>query len=305
MKLGRIAVDGPDGPVSRLVVALPEEGRVIDLKRAAHDSVVKSGGTREAALRLASALFPGSMREAIELGPRFLAAARNAHAERPEAASLPIDQVVWLPATDPTMVWRVPKSAAESLHVAQGSPRMLLGQNAEIARPGEIGAVGAEPALGWIVGKRGQNIDPAEAANFVFGVALYIGFTGTLGPIAGAEGDAGPLKCSNFASSIGPWITTMDEVSDPHAIIGDVRVNGDIWSPGGFDKSPSNPADLVAYASLGAWLHPGDILVSGSFDGASAASPGRHLLPGDSIEVASDGVGRLRNSIGRLQPMPG
>src|SRR5262245_55720547 len=101
MKLGRILAEGLDGPVPRLVLVVPEEKRVIDLKRASTDALKARGATHEAALRLSEALFPGSMSAAIALGDRFLAAARNADKERPDAASIPIDKVTWLPATDP------------------------------------------------------------------------------------------------------------------------------------------------------------------------------------------------------------
>src|SRR5690606_17069296 len=104
MKLGRIQLGSPDGPVARLVRVEPEAGRVIDLRRAAAHAFAGEGATTEAAQRLAGALFPGSMRDAIGPGDRFLAAAAGVAAASADAASLPIDDVEWLPASDPSIV---------------------------------------------------------------------------------------------------------------------------------------------------------------------------------------------------------
>ena len=60
MKLGRISIDGPDGPLPRLVLVLPEEKRVIDLRRASIAGLLAQGATLEAAQRLSEALFPGN-----------------------------------------------------------------------------------------------------------------------------------------------------------------------------------------------------------------------------------------------------
>src|SRR5215469_1952642 len=104
MKLGRISVAAPDGPVPRLVLVKPDEKRVIDLKRASALYLLGQGATKVAALRLSEALFPGSMSAAIALGDRFLAACNNAAANRADDASLPLESVQWLSASDPSIV---------------------------------------------------------------------------------------------------------------------------------------------------------------------------------------------------------
>ncbi len=57
MKLGRISVAGPDGPVARLVRVLPEEGRVVDLARAEALRLRSRNAEPESARRLANAAF--------------------------------------------------------------------------------------------------------------------------------------------------------------------------------------------------------------------------------------------------------
>ena len=94
MKLARIARTSPDGPLPRLVVAQPEQQRVIDLVTAERLRLERQGATHDAALRLATALFPSSMTAAIALGDAFLAAARQAIASADEASMLPLSGTV-------------------------------------------------------------------------------------------------------------------------------------------------------------------------------------------------------------------
>ena len=69
MKLGRILRESLEGAVPRLVVAQPEYERVIDLASAEYQRLLATGASAEAARRLASALYPGSMSAAIAAGP--------------------------------------------------------------------------------------------------------------------------------------------------------------------------------------------------------------------------------------------
>ncbi|MGY4426565.1 hypothetical protein ACVWY2_009014 [Bradyrhizobium sp. JR6.1] len=57
MKLGRIAVETPFGPVARLVAVDVQKNAVVDLASAEVLRRLAKGATREAAQRYASALF--------------------------------------------------------------------------------------------------------------------------------------------------------------------------------------------------------------------------------------------------------
>ncbi len=55
---------------------------------------------------------------------------------------------------------------------------------------------------------------------------------------------------------------------------------------------------MVAYASLGERLVPGELLATGTVPGCSGVETGLWLSPGDEIELKVDRVGTLRNVIG-------
>lgn len=319
MKIGRIEVAGVDGPVARLVLALPEEGRIIDLKKASILSLVKQGATPEAAQRLSEALFPGSMSDAIALGDGFLDACRNADKERPDAASLAIDDVTWLPATDPSVVrdglcfiehirnfhtkMGAPLQPA-LLKVPgyfKGNPSSIYGHGADIPWPEFITHMDYELELGWVIGRRARNLRPETARSCLFGVTIFNDFSardrqGVEMPIG-----MGPQKCKDFAYGIGPWITTIDEFADLTALTGKIRVNGEVWSETNTANQLWSAEELIAYVSLGEWLQPGDMIGSGTMGKGAGLEIDRQLSPGDIVELEVDGIGVLRNRMGPVE----
>jgi|SRR5471032_2528817 len=319
MKLGRIAVNGPDGEVSRLVLVLPEEGRVIDLKSASTRALQKQGATIEAARRLSEALFPGSMSAAIALGDRFLDACRRADKERPDEASVAIDDVKWLPASDPSVVRdgltfidhikgfheKIGQKPNDSLlkipGYFKGSPHTVIGHDAEVPWPGYIEHMDYELELGYVVGRRGGNLVPDNARDYLFGITVFNDFSARDRQAIEMPIQMGPTKCKDFAYGVGPWITTIDEFADLDAIPMEVRVNGVTWGKGTSANKLWTVEELIAWASLGEVLEPGDVIGSGTMGGGSALELDRKLQPGDVVELEVGGIGILRNRMGQPQ----
>src|SRR5205085_5778267 len=119
----------------------------------------------------------------------------------------------------------------------------------------------------------------------------------------------GPAKGKDFASTIGPWLVTPDELTSARAPGGrgpDVTmtasVNGTATSHGRWSDAQFSFGDMVARASAGARLRPGDLLGSGTVGTGCLlevrdATLGRYLLPGDEVVLAVDRLGRLRTPI--------
>jgi 2-keto-4-pentenoate hydratase/2-oxohepta-3-ene-1,7-dioic acid hydratase in catechol pathway len=97
---------------------------------------------------------------------------------------------------------------------------------------------------------------------------------------------------------MGPWIVTVDEVPDPHALRITSRVNG-------VTKQDSNTRymyfkipRLLAELSAGTTLEPGDILSTGTPAGVGhARTPPEFMKAGDVLETEIEGLGSLRNRI--------
>ena len=95
--------------------------------------------------------------------------------------------------------------------------------------------------------------------------------------------------------AIGPWLMTADEVNDYSTLDIQTRVNGDIRQ----NDNTSNmmfPIDyIVSYLSKFMTLRPGDMIATGTPNGAGARfDPPIYLKPGDVVEVEAAGVGVLR-----------
>jgi 2-keto-4-pentenoate hydratase/2-oxohepta-3-ene-1,7-dioic acid hydratase in catechol pathway len=95
---------------------------------------------------------------------------------------------------------------------------------------------------------------------------------------------------------IGPWITTADEVGDPHDLMMHLTVNG-------IEKQRSSTGDMIynirkqiAYLSTVMTLEPGDLIATGTPSGVGIAS-GSFLKNGDKVRVEVEGLGAIENEI--------
>ncbi|WP_249177430.1 MULTISPECIES: fumarylacetoacetate hydrolase family protein [Burkholderia cepacia complex] len=317
MKLGRFVVEGLDGPVHRICLVQPEQGRVIDLRAAEALRLQAQGATRDAALRYASVVFPESMSAAIALGQRFLDTATEAAAQYGDDASRAIDGLRWGAACDPSVVRdgltftkhirqfheRMTISPTPALLEVpgyfKGSPWTVIGHEAEVPWPAQSERLDYELELGWVVGRQAHNITPDVARSYLFGVTIFNDFSAR--DLQGNEFaiGMGPTKSKDFAYGIGPWITTIDEFERLDNIRMSVRVNGETWGEGDTSEMLWTPEELIAYVSLGDYAQPGDVIGSGTMGNGSALELGRSVKPGDVIELDVKGVGVLRNRIAR------
>jgi 2-keto-4-pentenoate hydratase/2-oxohepta-3-ene-1,7-dioic acid hydratase in catechol pathway len=96
----------------------------------------------------------------------------------------------------------------------------------------------------------------------------------------------------------GPWITTADEVADPHALRLRTWVNGEL-------RQDSSTADLifgvpaiVDFLAEAITLRPGDLILTGTPSGVGQAlDPPRFLTGGDRVRIAIDGLGEIEHAI--------
>jgi len=324
MKLGRIAVQSVDGPVSRIVAVHPEEGRVVDLSTAEMRRLMAHGANESAARRYAAAVFPPSMAAAIALGERFLESAREADATQGADASRSINGLTWLSATDPLVVRdcltfvRHIEQAVKRVNMKispiflelpayyKASAATLIGHEAEVEWPGYTEYMDYEFELGFVIGRTAHNLTPEEAGDCFLGLTIYNDFSAR--DIQGREGQLGlgPTKSKDFATALGPWITTIDEFAGIDGLkisqlkpVG--RVNGKITTEGDTSRMLWTPRQLVAYISQGDSIHPGDIIGSGTVGNGCRLEFGERLSPGDLIELELPGVGILRNRLGQPQ----
>jgi 2-keto-4-pentenoate hydratase/2-oxohepta-3-ene-1,7-dioic acid hydratase in catechol pathway len=318
MKFGRILRDGIDGKIARLVAVEPENKRVIDLARAAAIYYQKKyRATEDAARKLALQAFPGSMALALSLGDFLKEHSSDVIAAGGDDASLPIDTVEWLPASDPPVLrdglnflhhikgWAskmgrsVPDAMERVVPYCQNSPAMVIGNDATVPWPGYLKRMDYELELGWVIGRKEKNLKPDSALDILFGVTLYNDFSGRDLQKDEVEIGMGGTKAKNFAHGIGPWIVTIDEFKDLSAIPLEVRLNQKTIAKGTSGGLLWKVEEVLSFISLGEYLQPGDVIGSGTMGGGSALEHDIVIKPGDIVELEAAGIGVLRNTFGQ------
>jgi fumarylacetoacetate (FAA) hydrolase len=117
----------------------------------------------------------------------------------------------------------------------------------------------------------------------------------------------GPAKGKDFASTIGPWLVTPDELDDVRtatgydleltARVGDVEVSRGRWSDAQFSFG-----QMLERASADVRLRPGDLIGSGTVGSGCLLEVreetlGRWLEPGDEVVLAVERLGELRTPV--------
>src|SRR5262249_26717850 len=115
----------------------------------------------------------------------------------------------------------------------------------------------------------------------------------------------GPNKSKDFATSIGPWLVTMDEIPDLYDLKMEARVNGETWSTGNTGDIYWKFSQIIARMSDSEPMLSGEIFGSGTVPYGCGLELGRYLGPGDEVELEISGLGVLRNTLsGDLAGLP-
>ncbi len=104
-----------------------------------------------------------------------------------------------------------------------------------------------------------------------------------------------------FATALGSWITTQDEL-DLANLTMIARVNDVEWSRGSSRTITWSIDELIAYTSKDEMLNPGELIGTGTVGFGCGLEPGKQLQPGDIVELEVEGIGVLRNHIGQPEP---
>jgi 2-keto-4-pentenoate hydratase/2-oxohepta-3-ene-1,7-dioic acid hydratase in catechol pathway len=257
-------------------------------------------------LATASPALPAEMSALLAAGDAALAAARD-------AASRGTARVPLAEATLEAPILRPPKFLALGLnyadHIAEaGLPAppfpvffnkqstCVTGPHAPIWMPRISTALDYEGELGFVVGKRCRYV-PRERAHEVIAGYLVVNDvtirdwqfkspTWTLG------------KSCDTHGPIGPWITTPDEVGDPHALGIRTWVNGELRQDSNTKHFIFDCFAQVEILSQAMTLEPGDIVTTGTPGGVGVArKPPQMLKLGDRVRVEIEKIGAIESEV--------
>jgi 2-keto-4-pentenoate hydratase/2-oxohepta-3-ene-1,7-dioic acid hydratase in catechol pathway len=145
-----------------------------------------------------------------------------------------------------------------------------------------------EAELAVVIGERAHGVSESDAMRYVLGYTCFIdvsarGLGTGLDIISKSQDTFGP---------IGPWITTKDEVEDPHGL--DVRlwVNGQLRQDYNTSDMEHRVEAMIAWASRLVTLEIGDVLTCGT--NHQGLGPLQH---GDRVKMEIGGLGALEVSV--------
>ena len=112
------------------------------------------------------------------------------------------------------------------------------------------------------------------------------------------SGRALGLSVTERSGSLGPWLVTPDELDPMGELRVMTRVNGEERQNDTTDNLMFPFRYLISYLSTFYRLKPGDIIATGTPNGAGARfDPPKYLKEGDVVEVEVPGIGILRNGV--------
>lgn len=182
----------------------------------------------------------------------------------------------------------------------------IKGPEDKISMPIECNWLDYELEIACIIGKQGSNITAKEAEDYIFGYCILNDWSARDLQRQEMKVGLGPAKGKDFATSIGPWIISKDEMEPlrlgkGYDISMKTRINGILLSEGNMKDIYYSFGEMVERASAGVTLYPGEIIGSGTVGTGCILELGtevhRWLQPGDEVEMEIDKLGVLKNSI--------
>lgn len=173
----------------------------------------------------------------------------------------------------------------------------LVGHKEDILDPPESSQLDYEGEIVLIVGKDGRRIPMEQAKKHIAGMTIM-----NEGSIRDYLRHAkfNVTQGKNFAKSgsIGPWMVTADELDPFSSLEIKTKVNGELRQNDNTDNLMFSFEYLVSYLSTFYQLKAGDIIATGTPNGAGARfDPPKYLTAGDIVEVEVSGIGCLKNGV--------
>lgn len=167
-----------------------------------------------------------------------------------------------------------------------------------------------ELEIAAIIGTPGSDISPADAEAHIAGYTILADWSARDLQRNEMRSQLGPAKGKDSATSIGPTLVTPDELrghrsGNGYALAMRASVNGKPYSEGSWSAIYWSFAQMIAYASRGTRLVPGDVIGSGTVGSGCilelsllhGSDRFPFLEPGDTVELEVEQLGTISSVI--------
>jgi fumarylacetoacetate (FAA) hydrolase len=201
------------------------------------------------------------------------------------------------------------------------NPHSIQGPGEVKCMPDHLKKLDFELEAAIVICKHGRNIMAEEADDYIGGLMIMNDLSARQLQMEEMLMNLGPTKGKDFATAIGPWLVTLDEL-EAFALPAKENHTGKNWnlsmrctvnerqvSQGNLADMDWTFAEIIERASYGVDLYPGDVIGSGTvgtgcfleLNGTAKLNdpgyPEQWLLAGDVVEMEIEGLGKLTNTI--------
>lgn len=189
----------------------------------------------------------------------------------------------------------------------------VIGPGPLRVRPRHLERLDFELEAAIVVGREARDLTAENADEAIFGMTIMNDFSARALQMQEMLLSLGPAKGKDFATGLGPYLITMDELADrtvktPKGNTFDLGmrafVNGVQVSTGNVNDMTWTFAQILERASYGVTLYPGDVIGSGTCGtgcflelNGSKITKDQWLKPGDVVALEIDRLGRLENDV--------
>lgn len=177
----------------------------------------------------------------------------------------------------------------------------VVGPGDDIIKPRVSDQIDYEAELCIVIGQSCRGIGKAKAPGVVFGYC--VGNDVSVRDWQRRSPTMTMGKSFDTHGPMGPWITTADEVADPHTL--DIRcwVDDELRQSSNTRHLIFNCYDIIEHLTTAFTLEPGDVIFTGTPSGVAVAmNPQRFLRDGSRVRVEIAGLGVLENIVRAERP---
>jgi 2-keto-4-pentenoate hydratase/2-oxohepta-3-ene-1,7-dioic acid hydratase in catechol pathway len=250
---------------------------------------------------------PATIRELLAAGPTLIKALEQKFAGTP--AGVPLAEVrLEAPIPDPQKYLAIGMNyhdhADEAARAGVPVPQNQLWFNKQVTcitgpfdpiyKPRVSDKMDYEAELGVVIGKRCRYVSVEDAPSMVGGYFVANDVTARDWQFKSPTFTLG--KSFDSHGPIGPWITTADEIADPHALQMSLSVNGEPRQSASTGGMIHNIWQQIHELSQVMTLEPGDLIATGTCANVGIAL-GKFLQPGDVVRVEIEKLGCIENPV--------
>ncbi|WP_406174816.1 fumarylacetoacetate hydrolase family protein [Streptomyces sp. NBC_00996] len=192
------------------------------------------------------------------------------------------------------------------------NPYAVLGPYDDVPVPPGAQVLDFELEVAAVIGREGRDLTPEQARDHIVGYTVFNDWSARDLQSREMRVGLGPCKGKDTAATLGPYLVTAEELDAYRDAEGFLRlaltaeVNGEVVGKDLLSNMSWTFEEMVAYASRGTVVRPGDVLGSGTCGNGGCLAElwgvrGRRepppLKPGDTVTLTVEGIGTTSNTV--------